>query len=75
MAEPTPSRAEIEAAIRALLSDHGLPEPDEVLPHEDGGIVCLWHEQRVAIVVDPDEGGKRERAGPSLPEPGSPHLH
>ena len=32
-----------------------LPEPDEILPHDGGGIVCLWHEQRVAIVVDPDE--------------------
>jgi hypothetical protein len=23
--------------------------------HENGGIVCLWHEQKVAIVVDPDD--------------------
>ena len=67
MAESTPSRADIEAAMRTLLSDNELPEPDEILPHEGGGIVCLWHQQRVAIVVDPDEA--------VIGEPESPHLH
>lgn len=45
-------RAEAERAMRRLLRDHDLPEPDEILDHEDGGIVCLWHEPKVAIVVD-----------------------
>jgi hypothetical protein len=45
-------RAEAERAMRRLLRDHDLPEPDEVLDHDDGGIVCLWHEPKVAIVVD-----------------------
>ncbi len=41
-----------ERAMRRLLQEHDLPEPDEILDHEDGGIVCLWHEPKVAIVVD-----------------------
>jgi hypothetical protein len=41
-----------ERAMRCLLREHELPEPDEILDHEDGGIVCLWHEPKVAIVVD-----------------------
>jgi hypothetical protein len=45
-------REEAERAMRRLLREHDLPEPDEVLDHEDGGIVCLWHEPRVAVVVD-----------------------
>jgi hypothetical protein len=45
-------RAEAERAMRRLLRDHDLPEPDEVLDHDDGGIVCLWHEPKVALVVD-----------------------
>ena len=53
--------------MRDLLANADLPEPDEILPHDGGGIVCLWHEQRVAIVVDPDEA--------VVPEPESPHLH
>lgn len=47
-----PNRDEAERAMRRLLRDHDLPEPDEILDHEDGGIVCLWHEPKVAVVVD-----------------------
>lgn len=36
-----------------LLKDNDLPEPDEILDHDDGGIVCLWHMARVAVIVDP----------------------
>ena len=54
MENSTGDRDRIEWAMRRLLSDAELPEPDEVLPHEGGGIVCLWHDRRVAIVVDPD---------------------
>ena len=50
-----PSRLEMEIAMRDLLERGDLPQPDEILPHESGGIVCLWHEQQVAIVVDPDD--------------------
>ena len=47
-------RDEAERAMRRLLREHELPEPDEILDHEDGGIVCLWHGPKVAIVVDPE---------------------
>ena len=53
--EDEPDRLEMEVAMRDLLERGDLPQPDEVLPHESGGIVCLWHEQKVAIVVDPDD--------------------
>jgi hypothetical protein len=45
-------RDEAERAMRRRLREHDLPEPDQILDHEDGGIVCLWHEPKVAIVVD-----------------------
>lgn len=49
------TREKMETAMRELLYDGGLQQPDEILPHADGGIVCLWHEQNLAVVVDPDE--------------------
>jgi hypothetical protein len=42
--------------MRRLLSEHDLPQPDEILPHMDGGIICLWHEPKVAVVIDLDDG-------------------
>jgi hypothetical protein len=54
MPAPLPTRDEAEAAMRRLLSENSLPQPDEVLPHEDGGILCLWHETKVAVVIDLD---------------------
>ena len=41
--------------MRDLLERGGLAQPDLVLPHEDGGIVCLWEEEKLAVIVDPDE--------------------
>ena len=52
MSQDEPTREQAERAMRQLLADHDLPEPDEILDHEDGGIVCLWHEPKVAVVVD-----------------------
>jgi hypothetical protein len=46
-----PGRDEAEHAMRRLLREHDLPEPDDILDHEDG-IVCLWHEPKVAIIVE-----------------------
>jgi hypothetical protein len=50
-----PSREDAERAMRRLLRDNDLPEPDQILDHDDGGIVCLWHEPKVAVVVDVTE--------------------
>jgi hypothetical protein len=52
LSEVQARRDEVERGMRCLLREHELPEPDEILDHEDGGIVCLWHEPKVAIVVD-----------------------
>jgi hypothetical protein len=52
LSEGRGARDEAERAMRRLLREHELPEPDEILDHEDGGIVCLWHGPKVAIVVD-----------------------
>ena len=52
MSQDQPSREQAERAMRQLLADHDLPEPDEILDHDDGGIVCLWHEPKIAVVVD-----------------------
>ena len=52
LSEGRADRDEAERAMRTLLREHDLPEPDEILDHEDGGIVCLWHGPKVAIVVD-----------------------
>ncbi len=41
--------------MRRLLRENSLPQPDEVLPHEDGGILCLWHEPKVAVIIDLDD--------------------
>jgi hypothetical protein len=53
-----PSREGAEHHFRQLLRNADLRQPDEVRPHEDGGIVCLWHEEKLAVVVDlePVEG-------------------
>ena len=40
--------------MRRLLQDNDLPQPDEVMPHEDGGILLLWHESKTAVVIDVD---------------------
>ena len=40
-----------EQPAHRALREHDLPEPDEILDHEDG-IVCLWHEPKVAIIVE-----------------------
>jgi hypothetical protein len=43
-----------EAEARAMLEDHGLPQPDEV----EYGYTCIrliWHEEKLALVIDIDE--------------------
>ena len=63
MAERRPTRADAEQAFRELLRNAELTEPDEILPHEDG-ILCLWHAQKVAVVIDLED--------PSLPPAPAP---
>jgi hypothetical protein len=60
MSEPSTeprTREGAERVMRRLLAENDLPEPDEIRDHEDGGIVCLWHGPKVAVVVDLEPGG------------------
>jgi hypothetical protein len=60
MPEDPRSVAHVERAMRSLARAHGLPEPDEVIPGEDGAVLCLWHASKVAVVVEPDDGDAGE---------------
>jgi hypothetical protein len=58
-----------ERDARAMLDDHGLPQPDKV----EYGQTCvrlLWTEEKVVLVVDIDEPPEGfEQIGESLSEP------
>jgi hypothetical protein len=41
--------------MRRLLDEHDLPQPDEIQAHQDGGILCLWHEPKIAVIIDLDD--------------------
>jgi hypothetical protein len=43
-----------ERGLRELLPGTGLPQPDEVEYHETS-VVFLWHEIKLAVVVDLDD--------------------
>jgi hypothetical protein len=54
MATADPERS--EALILKLVSDAGLQMPDEVRRElSTGRLTLLWHEQRLAVVVEDDE--------------------
>jgi hypothetical protein len=53
---PPSAAADTEDRFRRMLEDNDLPQPDEV-ERRDGELVFLYHEKKVAIVVeleDPD---------------------
>jgi hypothetical protein len=52
-----PSHAEVEARMRALIDDAGLAPPDAV-EHAPTSVVLLWHERKLAVVVDLDDQGE-----------------
>jgi hypothetical protein len=53
------------AGLQRLLASHGVPCPDEIYPRDDGEVVCIWHEPRVALVIADDEPGVAALDGPS----------
>jgi hypothetical protein len=53
--------AAAERALRELLPDAGLPQPDEVEYREES-VVFLWHETKLAVIVDLDGTGDGDRA-------------
>ena len=60
---PEFSAAEAEKAIRRLLADQGLRAPDEIQPRESGGITCLWHEEKVALIITDEEAPGEQSSG------------
>lgn len=51
-----------ERKLRRLLEDYGLPEPDEVVRGERT-IELLWHDRKVAVVVELDGFGELDARG------------
>jgi hypothetical protein len=45
----------MKEALRKFFARSELPFPDEIYPRENGEIVCLWYEPKVAMVVSEDE--------------------
>jgi hypothetical protein len=43
-----------ERDMRELLQQNGLPQPDEV-EYRERSILMLWHETKLAVVIDLDE--------------------
>ncbi|HEX8053611.1 MAG TPA: hypothetical protein VF517_11525 [Thermoleophilaceae bacterium] len=67
MANQVTRREDAELRFREIAAQAGLPEPDEVVYHEDDEeLEFLWHEQKLAVVVELDEnsGGAVDSAGP-----------
>jgi hypothetical protein len=59
---PTDQKEQAERRMRQMLEDYGLPEPDEVV-HGERSIELLWHDRKVAVVVELDGFGERDAHG------------
>ena len=57
----TGEHAAAERAFRELLPEAGLPQPDEVEYREES-VVFLWHETKLAVIVDLDGTGVEDEA-------------
>ena len=53
--------------MRALLQEYGLPWPDEV-QHGERCVRFLWHDRKVAVVVDLDDFDEIDADGGYTPE-------
>jgi hypothetical protein len=51
---PTSQHLAAERSFRELLADNDLPPPDEV-QYDEGSVVFLWRENKLAVVIDLDE--------------------
>jgi hypothetical protein len=58
MPPPTPRALDAERRLRDLLAESGLPAPDEVRYDAlRGEVLFLFHEHKLAVVIDLEEGG------------------
>ena len=53
--------------MRTLLREYGLPEPDEV-QHGERCVRFLWHDRKVAVVVDLEDFDEIDADGGYTPE-------
>jgi hypothetical protein len=53
MTPPSTRAAQVEHAMRQLLRDHDLPEPDAVIDEGDE-LLLLWCDHKLALVVELD---------------------
>jgi hypothetical protein len=58
----TDEHAAAERAFRELLPEAGLPQPDEVEYREES-VVFLWHESKLAVIVELGGTGDGELGG------------
>ncbi len=63
-AAPRPDHATVERTFRALLADHGLPEPDEIAHWRDS-VLFGWSDTKAIIVIDLDEVDDLESFDPT----------
>jgi hypothetical protein len=58
MPPPTSRAVDAERRLRELLAESGLPAPDEVRhDHDAGEVLFLFHEHKLAVVIDLEEAG------------------
>jgi hypothetical protein len=59
-----PDHATVERTFRALLADHGMPEPDEVAHWRDC-VLFGWSDTKAIVVIDLDEVDDLESLDPA----------
>jgi hypothetical protein len=59
---PIDLKARAERRMLRLLNDAGLPVPDEV-QYGEACVRFLWHDRKVAVVVDLDDFEERDANG------------
>jgi hypothetical protein len=64
---PIDQKQRVERRMIRLLDDYGLPLPDEV-QHGERCVRFLWHDRKVAVVVDLDDFDEIEADGGYTPE-------
>jgi hypothetical protein len=64
---PIDDRHRIERRMLGLVREYGLPAPDEV-QHGERCVRFLWHDRKVAVVVDLDDFEEIEADGGYDPE-------
>jgi hypothetical protein len=64
---PIDQKQRVERRMWSLLREYGLPLPDEV-QHGERCVRFLWHDRKVAVVVDLDDFDEIDSADGYAPE-------